>query len=160
MGKINYKPEYCSCCGQTTTYLLPIDRCTVEIMFAIAKFISRKGINSVHPRKEMENIYLSSNQVGNLSRPRFHGLIAKVKGVSGNYCLTKKGAAFLRGEKVPKYAIISKSEKHQIGYYEPEDHMVTYKDVVEWVENINFDIVNGEVITPEEYKNRVQRSLL
>jgi len=66
---IEYKPEKCECCGQTTTYIIGIDGGTVDIVKNIALFIGRKGINCVHPRKEMEGHGLSSNQVGNLSRP-------------------------------------------------------------------------------------------
>ena len=84
-------------------------------MTQIARYIRTKGINVVHPRKEMEGHSLSSNDVGNLSRARFHGLIAKVKGEKGNYLLTTKGAKFLRGEAVPKYAIISIVTGKQIG---------------------------------------------
>ena len=97
MKKVEYKPEECACCHQTTTYLLSIDRGTTEIMYAIAHFIGKKGINIVHPRKEMEGEYLTSNQVGNLSRARMHGLIASVDGNPGSYCMTKKGGHFLRG---------------------------------------------------------------
>ena len=123
-----YQAEKCECCGQTTTYLLPVDRGTIDIMISIGNAIRRKNINVIHPRKEIEvdprrvaydirlkEGYLTSNQVGNLSRPRFHGLIAKVKGNPGNYCLTTKGAKFLRGEYIPRFAIISKAEKHRIG---------------------------------------------
>src|SRR4030042_647169 len=149
MSKIEYKPEECEHCGQTTTYLLGLDHGTADIVRAIAIKIGEKGINIVHPRKEMEGTTLSSNQVGNLSRARFHGLIASVKGEKGNYLLTRKGAAFLRGESVPRYAIISKSEGHQIGYFtNGEKFMVTIKDLLnegEYWEGINYDIVEGEV---------------
>jgi len=93
-------------------------------MKAIARFIQIKGKNDVHPRNEMEGEYLSSNHVGNLSRPRMHGLIAHVteNGVrkAGRYLITKKGADFLKGASIPRYAIISKAEGHQVGYFAPE----------------------------------------
>lgn len=157
-----YESEKCEHCGQSLTYILPIDRGTVEIVRAIAKTIFRKGINVVHPRKEMEvnphNIsveirnqegYLTSNEVGNLSRPRFHGLIAKIKENPGNYCLTTKGAKFLKGESVPRFAIISKAEGHQIGYWRPEIYQCTIKDFIsqgEYWEGINFDIIEGRIV--------------
>ncbi len=158
-----YKPEVCECCGQTKTYLLPLDRGTVDIVKSIAKAISYKGINIIHPRKEMEfrlqpggNYYemiragmLTSNQVGNLSRARFHGLVARIKGNPGNYCLTSKGAQFLRGREIPRFAIISKVEKRQIGYYEPYDYTVQIKDFAtdeDYWEGINFDIVEGRIV--------------
>lgn len=126
-----YQPKTCESCGQTTTYELVIDRGTVDILKAISMAIRKKGVNIIHPRKEMEvtsrqvpyeemvrDGHLTSNQVGNLSRARFHGLIAAVKGKSGTYCLTPKGAGFLRGEEIPRIAIISKAEGHNIGYFE------------------------------------------
>lgn len=148
--KIEYKPEKCECCGQTTTYVLALDRGTTEIVKAIARFIGKKGINRVHPRKEIEGHGLSSNAVGNLSRPRFHGLIARVEGEPGNYLLTRKGAKFLRGEAVPRYAIISKAEGKQIGYYMPEEEMINIKRLQkekDYWEGINYDITEGHVIT-------------
>lgn len=155
--KLIYVPEVCECCKQSTTYVLAIDRGTVEIVKAIARFIEKKGINAVHPRKEMEGRTLTSNQVGNLSRPRFHGLIASLEGETGNYVLTRKGSAFLRGEFIPKYAIISKSEGHQIGYAEPEKFKVSVKDFdsqIDFWEGINYEIVEGRVV------RNVQKTLL
>lgn len=131
--RINYEPQKCHHCGQTMTYLLPIDQGTVDIVKSIASAIRKKGVNLIHPRKEMEvtsesvgafstmhdrikNGQLTSNQVGNLSRARFHGLIARVSSEKGCYLLTRKGARFLKGDDVPRFAIISKTEKRQIGY--------------------------------------------
>ncbi len=126
MKHIEYKPEECGECHQTTTYLLGIDRGTTEIMKEISRFIGRKGINVVHPRNEMEGVYLSSNQVGNLSRARMHGLLAAIEGNPGNYCITRKGGAFLKGIEVHKYVIRSKVEDRSIGYF--GDEMVTIHD--------------------------------
>lgn len=149
MKPISYTSEVCSHCSQSMTYILAVDKGTVMIVKAIAQFIGRKGINIVHPRKEMEGRYLTSNQVGNLTRARSQGLIAAMKGNPGNYCLTSKGATFLRGEAIPKFAIISKSEKRQIGYFEPEKHMVIVKDFTsssEMWEGIDYEIQEGRVI--------------
>lgn len=157
---VKYQPEKCSCCGQTKTYVLAIDHGTVDIVKAVSVAIGRKGINCIHPRKEMEvstatyfdnvrNGKLTSNQVGNLSRARFHGLIARIKNNPGNYCLTKKGAAFLRGEAIAKFAIISKAEKKQIGYWMPETYTCMvgdFKHEVEYWQGINYDIVGGIIV--------------
>lgn len=146
---IEYKPEKCECCGQQKTYLLAIDKGTVAIVKQIARFIGEKGINAVHPRKEMEGRWLTSNQVGNLTRARAQGLIARIKGKPGNYVLTKKGASFLRGDPIPKFAILSKVTKHQIGYFEEEKYQVTVHDfntTAEYWEGVGYDIVDGRVI--------------
>lgn len=172
-----YVPEVCQCCGQSTTYILAIDQGTVDIMKSMSNAIYKKRLNSIHPRKEMEiNVdnsknmgyyrmikygYLTSNQVGNLSRARFHGLIAKIKGHAGNYCITRKGFKFLAGEPICKFAIISKSEGHQIGYWTPTN---SSKDEVtirsfgysgDYWEAIGYEIKEGEVINVEQEQSRL-----
>lgn len=127
MRKIaNWAPDMCDHCGQSKTYLLGIDHGTYSITRKIADAISAKGVNAVHPRKEG---VLNTTEWCNIARPRFHGLIARVRGESGVYCLTRKGAAFLRGGVVPRYAIVSKSEHKQIGYVEPEVLTITVQDL-------------------------------
>jgi len=147
----SYQAEVCDHCLQTTTYAIAIDKGTVDIVTRIARFIGGKGINAVHPRKEMEGGYLTSNQVGNLSRPRLHGLIAKVKGESGNYLLTRKGAQFLRGESIPRVAIIQKAtgktEKSTIGYLQNDTVILKdFENTVEYWEGINYSVEEGRVI--------------
>lgn len=154
---IVFSPKTCSACGQSEEYLLPIDNGTVDIVKMIARYIDSKGINVVHPRKEIEGHGLTSNQVGNLSRPRFHGLIARV--AKGNYCLTTKGAKFLNGMRVEKYAIVSKVEKRNVGYLQ-EGGFVTVHDFNgdgEYWEGINYEIEGGIIIRS---KKDVQHTLL
>lgn len=150
MSTIDFDEKVCPCCQQSSQYLIPIDPGTVRIVKEIAKHIGKKGINAVHPRKELEGNGLSSNEVGNLSRPRIHGLIAKIPGQPGNYCITTKGAEFLHGASVPKYAIKSKQEKRTVGYFLPEKHRVTMAEVLEYKndywEGIDYHIVEGNVI--------------
>lgn len=117
----------CECCGQSTTYVLPVDRGTADIVRAIAAAVKTKGENAIHPWKEIQVIKganvgdgeMSTMQCTNLSRPRSHGMIAKVRDKKGFYCLTHKGAEFLKGHPVWKYAIMSKAKKCQIGYWKP-----------------------------------------
>ena len=153
---MNYTSEKCRHCGQSTTYILPLDKGSANIVYAIARAIGEKRINAVHPRKEIEGRYLTSNQIGNLSRPRFHGLIARIKGNPGNYCLTKKGAAFLRNEPVQRFAIISKTERRQIGYYEPEKNTITAKELLhgdeQYWEAVNYEITEGDIIRKPSVK--------
>lgn len=155
-----YQPEVCACCQQTTSYVLSIDQGTVDILRSIANAIRRKGINAIHPRDEMEvesggpelidNGQLTSNQVGNLSRPRFHGLIAAIKGQPGNYCLTRKGVDFLRGADIPRIAIIDKITTSQIGYYLPDKYKVKISDfdgTGPYWEGLGYEIQEGVVLT-------------
>jgi len=159
-----YTPERCECCGQTTTYILPVTLGVVQIIRAIATAIHKKGTNYIHPRKEMEvnaewpgdqriaEGKLTSNEVGNLSKARFHGLIAREKDNPGNYCLTDKGIDFLNGEDVPKFAIISKEYRRQIGYYKEEEFTCNIKELIGtdyWV-GIGFEIREGKVVEVED----------
>lgn len=147
--KIKFESEKCACCNQSVNYLVPIDYGTIRIVKQIAKFIGKKGINAVHPRKEMEWSMLSSNEVGNLSRPRIHGLIAKIKDKPGNYCLTSKGSKFLHGESIPKFAIRSKTDHCTVGYYLPETFSVIVHDMQgdgDYWDGINFSIEEGHII--------------
>lgn len=161
--RIKYERERCEHCGQTTTYLVPLDRGAAIIVKALAAAIRRKGINCIHPVKEMEvprrewsyeraitEGVLPSNFIDNFSRVRFHGLIARVKGAAGNWCLTSKGVRFLKGEPMPRYVIRSKAAKRNLGYYEPGALTVTIYELAkegETWQGINFDIVEGRIVT-------------
>lgn len=125
-----YQPEKCEHCGQTTTYRLGLDKGSAEIVLEILKTVIRKGCNEIHPARELELSGRKKWFLTNLSRPRFHGLIAYVRGKRGYYCLTQKAGKFLRGEPVPKYAIISKITGHQIGYWEPEKYQTTIREIL------------------------------
>lgn len=173
-NKYNFEPEVCDCCGQAKTYLLPIDFGTALIVKAFSKFIQLKGINMVHPTKEMEVLgnawtydlamshgLLTSTQIGNFTRARAHGLIARHKDEPGNWVLTAKGARFLRGERIPKLALMRKSRvddgigytsaSHKEEYFKPNEytttiHEVKSKDHPGMWEGISFDIVEGQII--------------
>lgn len=137
-----YVPEVCEHCGQTCTYALTIDVGTAHFVLALANAVRHFGRNNVHVQKEMERDpnefasydmmvksgHMTSRMQGNASRPRFHGLIAHGAN-RGEYLITRKGAAFLRGVPVPRTAIVSKVNGHNIGYFIP-DAFVTIKEVM------------------------------
>lgn len=125
-----YKSDVCDHCGQSTTYLLGLDKGSVDIVLEILKAVTARGVNEVHPGREMGLDGDKKWYLTNLSRPRFHGLIAYVKDKKGYYCLTRKAGQFLRGHSIPRYAIISKSEHHQIGYWEPDKHRITLQEAI------------------------------
>lgn len=157
-----YTPEVCNHCGQTSTYLMAVDRGATIIVKALAAAIRRKGVNSIHPEKEMlvnrlawsyeeavTNGVLPMTYVKNFSRVRFYGLIAMVKDQPGHWCLTRKGAQFLKGMSIPKFAVRSKSDRKTIGYWEPEKYSVKVYDFTRNDENwegINFDISDNQVM--------------
>ena len=144
--------KICPECHQSTIYFLSIDRGTVQIVKQLARFIGTKGINAVHPRKEMEGRWLTSNEVGNLTRARAHGLIAKIKDKPGNYCLTTKGGMFLGGYPIKKTAIRSKIEEKTIGYLD-EDGECQIKDfntARDYWEGVGYEILEGNIINRKE----------
>lgn len=116
---------------------MSLDRGTAMIVLALANAVSRIGRNSVHMRDEMEmdvenfptyeimiqGGFLTSKMIGNVSRARYHGLIAFVERSSGVYLLTPKGADFIHGKDVYKTAIIDKVHGKNAGYYEPDGYV-------------------------------------
>lgn len=153
MKKIDYQANKCECCGQTTEYLIPIDKGAVVILRKIATAIRTKGINCIHLAKE--NV-LTHSELCNIIRPRFHGLVAHVEGegMKGNFCLTRKGLDFLKGKSIPKYAIVSKTDSRLSGYFRPDECQCNAKDLLEsleYWEGAQFDIVNGRVVYPHEW---------
>ena len=167
-GPLEWKPPTCEHCGQQTEYILPLDRGTADIVKAFAAAVRIKGTNTIHPKKEMEiparewtqfrsitEGVLTSNQIGNFTRARIHGLLARLEGEAGNWLLTKKGGAFLRGQAVPRYAIVKKTtadeRSHKEEYYEPETETITVFDLLHeddyWHTGMaDFEIVEGRVI--------------
>lgn len=180
-NKYNFKPKVCDHCGQAQTYLLPLDWGTKVIVQAVARRIRLKKINTVHPTKEMEvpagewtyerainDGVLTSTQIGNLTRARVHGLLAKNVKEPGNWVLTTKGANFLKGQRVEKLAEILKTQtangkpSHKMRYYEPEKYTTTINEIVKpgaslpvW-EAIDFEIVEGRVVLDAPTKNDPQ----
>ena len=164
MGIANFEPEKCEECGQSIEYLTPVDNGAVATLKAMAIKIGIKKINIVHPRKEMEtkqkmplqemirNGLVTSNMVGNLSKLRMNGLIAKTGDYAGNYCITRKGWKFLKEDLViPKYAIRCKKTGRTRGYFEEKVIIVVLSDfdTIEggfW-EGINYEISEGRVYT-------------
>ena len=170
MNAYGFKARECGCCGQAETYALPVDWGTAIIVKAVARAIRIKGINVIHPTKEMEvptkdwtyqravnEGKLTSKQIGNFSRAKAHGLIARYKDEPGNWLLTSKGAAFLRGQAIPRLRVRTKHGVTQKlapedRYWMPEKYQVTIHEVLSrgskyprW-EGIDFDIVEGRIV--------------
>lgn len=153
----NFQHQVCPYCHQRLTYELAIDRGTVETLKTIASYIKKKGINAVHLTKELQGKGLTAYQIGNVSRLRFHGLIAKIKGEAGNYCLTRKGIAFLEGREIPKIAFIQKSQAgHGAKLLEYGDEMCTIRDFAtgQYWEGIGYEIKEGRVLDEPTVKFR------
>lgn len=173
--KYQFESPTCDCCGAKLFYPLAIDWGTAVIVKAVARAVRLKGINVIHPTKEMEvpgsewnylravnEGKLTSTQIGNLKgRAKAHGLVAQYKDEPGNYVLTSKGAKFLRGEPIPAVRIRRKkgvTTDYPSGekYYKPDQYQVTIHEILKpgsdfpvW-DGIDFDIVNGRIVNDFE----------
>lgn len=159
--KEELKEKVCHACNQTKNYFIGLDRGTVIILKALSKRIELKGVNAVHLNKEMEvpkkmwryewavtDGVLTSRQIGNITRARVHGLVAKVKESSGSWCITDKGFDFLRGMPIDKYKEIDKATKRSETYM-PGKFLVTAQSLMkkeDFWESINYHIKNGHVV--------------
>lgn len=159
---ITFTPPVCECCKQTKQVLYTVDLGTADLVKAVLTRVKLQGFNKVHLRsmevKQSEYSHermlregvITSSMYANSIRAHKHGLIAQVEGESGYWAITRKGAAFLKGEPVPQYAIQNKITKHIDGYFMPETFRVTIHQLKRanqpyWA-GANFEIVDGRVV--------------
>lgn len=158
-------PTVCDHCGQTTDYHIKLDRGSALIVLAIYSAVRAKNENRVHLRNEMEvskgtyggnymgmvrDGYMTSVMIDNVLRPKYHGLVAQVEGGGqGEYLITPKGARFLRGEPVPRTAIIEKRTHHKLRYLD-EDDRVTFRELLIKEPMWNIDLAFTERISPDQ----------
>lgn len=133
----------CPHCGalmkQYWTLLAPgYVRALVKIKAAVIK----KGQNLVHP---VHDCGLNQNERNNLTKLRFHGMIAKAT-EKGLWLLTRRGSRFLLGEiSVPKRVL---SWRNRVIGYDTE--RVFVKDVIccsevpAWPERFDFELADPE----------------
>lgn len=135
MPRPKFNPEHCDECTQSTEYKLGLDKGSAKIVLAIVDIIKRKPNNEIHPANELDSSGHKKWYLTNLSRPRFHGLIAYVEDKPGYYCLTRKAGKFLRNKEVWKFAIIDKITGHKKRYWQ-EGGMTTIgqllKQEIQW----------------------------
>lgn len=138
-----YVSPICPHCEQTTHYDLNLDRGISYLLIAIYNRVKLNGKNDVHIQNEMavehhnyENIkdlatagLITFKMEKNVARARKHGLIAFVDRGSGRYLITRKGANFLRGEDVPRTAIVKKGGSTE-GYWLPEKNRTTIRELI------------------------------
>jgi len=143
-----FVPDVCGECTQTKTYDLGLDRGTAFIVLAVYNAVQRKDENRVHIDKEMVALksdfdslehmisegFMTSSMQHNVPRARYHGLIAFVDKGTGEYLLTPKGARFLRGEAVPRIAIVDKKTHKKLAYWNEDEDQVTFRDLMKKTE--------------------------
>jgi hypothetical protein len=67
----------------------------VSVLITAVEFVHGAGRNEFHLQ---DDLHLSVNAFCNVTKLRFHALIAKVDGKPGFWCITARGGQFLRGE--------------------------------------------------------------
>lgn len=145
---MKFKAHTCDGCGQTKDYALPLSRGLAMATIAFYNAVQRLDRNRIHVAKDMvrpiedfhgldpkrayhrmvEAGYMTFRMEGNLSFLHRHGIVASGD-EPGVWILTKKGGAFLRGEEVPRVAIVSKVTGHQQGYWD-EGGMTTISQLL------------------------------
>lgn len=135
----------CTSCGQSVDYDLSLDRGSALIVLAIYNAVRIKGENRVHLTNEMEcraedfGSYremisegkMTSNMADNVLRAKYHGLVAQVDGGGrGEYLITPKGARFLRGERLPRVAVIDKTTHSKKAYWNEAEDTVTFGELL------------------------------
>ena len=145
--KEKFVPLKCKCCGQTEEYQVSLSKGLAVMLAKIYNFIQAKKVNAVHPRKEMEKNYLSSNDVGNISHLIYHGMLKDLD-EPGNVALTKKGLDFIKSNiEVEKVVIVSKVSNRTVYYFMPAGTTTFRKLIKEKIYWEGDFIKRGEVIS-------------
>jgi len=123
------------------------------MLVIISEFIEKKGVNVVHPEKELFKLGLFSvAQRVNMTVLGDHGLVAKHES-HGNWVLTRKGVDFLNGSEIWKVAAVEKATKRTVGHIEKEGKTTLKKllgkNAPYW-QGLGFTIESGRVIRASE----------
>jgi len=120
----------------------------IRSLLKCAKTIEKKGLNKIHPRKELK---LSISEYNNFQKLRYHGLIAK-QDESGFWVITTKGYRFISGKIVTaKYVEVFNNEI--VGYSED---LITIADLLK-SEAREFPEISTIEYTKKTRKRRVKK---
>lgn len=106
------KPEItvtCQGCGRAMGgYEISITKGMINALRKLIKAVRDKGENSIHLSDDTKGkpYELTHSEINNITRLRFHGLVAKVyegsgeskKRKSGHWLVTRRAASFIKGE--------------------------------------------------------------
>lgn len=119
----------CPHCGQSMReYKVGITKMMAHTLVKFRMAVLELGRNEIHLLKDMKgkSFELTDHEWNNFTRLRFHGLAVKVKGKSGYWLLTKRGADFLNGKaEIPKDVWIRNNE-----IVERSEETVTIGDII------------------------------
>lgn len=159
---IKYQPKSCESCQQTTDYVSKLNKGMASFLVTFARAVTIKAENRVRlteimvdpktpewssAQKRAAEGKITQTQYNNFSHLCRHGLIVNVE--TGVFVLTKKGAAFLRGEPVERAAVVEKRTHSNIGYVADADGKIVMTDIWEvmksrdgWWSGWNYDIAD------------------
>lgn len=108
------KTQKCPCCGATMNpYRVKVTPMMVRALVKFRQAVMDKNDNSIHLLKDMKgkDYELTRHEWNNFTRQRFLGLAVKDQTHPGYWILTRRGAAFLNGEKaIPAYVFIFRNK--------------------------------------------------
>ena len=97
--------EICNGCGrEMAAYEISLTPGIMNALRKLIRAVREKGVNEIHLVKDSN---LTHNEINNITRLRFHGLVAKCyesseagekKRKSGYWLVTKRAAQFIKGE--------------------------------------------------------------
>ena len=135
-----YLPDVCPACHQSCTYLIEVNEHITALMIRISKLVDAKGINIFNPAQELES---SKSWV---SKAKLIGFISKD---GRNYKISSLGLSFLKGDPVPRYTVVSKALRREVGHFNPDVLTCAISDFrpfpVEW-SGLRFDLINNDVV--------------
>lgn len=144
------KPR-CPHCGQTTHSTYTVSRGLRDSLRAMARFIEKKGIDTVHFQKELVagGWWTPSQERNMCTHGVYTGLVAHTD-EPGNYVITKRGWDFLNGEPVPKHTFVKKrtgsKNTHVVEVSEETCTASDFNKKGEYWEVLGFQIKSGKVV--------------
>jgi len=124
------------------------------MLVIISEFIEKKGVNVVHPQKELfaQGLFTVAQRV-NMTVLGDHGLVAKHT-EHGNWVLTRRGVEFLNGSIIWKVVAVEKATKKTLGHIESEGKTTLKellgKDAPYW-QGLGYTIESGRVVRASEF---------
>lgn len=141
---MTYQKNVCHECGQTTDYLMRLDKGSTLILIAVVQAMKRLGKPRVHLHKDMAHTnpsefggyvgmvkagYLTLRMICNATKACNFGLISAADS-SGRYNVTERGMAFLRGEPIESWVIIDKATHRPKEMQDFKPKMVTIQGIL------------------------------
>lgn len=125
--------EYCPHCGaKMQAYWHRLTPGLVNTLVKMRAGIAKTGVNHINPGSDLDGtpLELTKNERSNLSKLRFHALIAKYgehgDRVQGEWLITRRGFAFLRGEE----AVPSRVKTYRNKVVDHDERLVNIGEVI------------------------------